>query len=110
LCHGTPEQYQNLLNIQNNGMPGLAVIRRKTWLKIPYRSHKYVDWIHWCEMRSHNVEASFDSRCVWTWVRHDDALTAQPDLQAEQDVVQFCELLKSGRVIVGEDWPPKLTQ
>ena len=71
---------------------------------------KYVDWVHWCEMRSHNVEASFDSRCVWTWVRHDDALTAQPDRQAEQDVVEFCRLLKSGRVIPGEDWPPMLAE
>ena len=110
LCYGTSDQYHNLLNMGNNGMPGLAVIRRKTWLKIPYRSHKYVDWVHWCEMRSHNVEASFDSRCVWTWVRHDDALTAQPDRQAEQDVVEFCRLLKSGRVIPGEDWPPKLAE
>jgi len=37
-------------------------------------------------------------------------LTAQPDRQAEQDVVEFCRLLKSGRVIPGEDWPPKLAE
>ena len=110
LCYGTPEQYDNLLNMQNNGMPGQSIIRRKVWLKIPYRSHKYADWVQWCELRAHNVEASFDSRCVWTWVRHEDATTLIPDAKAEQDVIEFCALLKSGRVVPGEDWPPKLVE
>ena len=61
-------------------------------------------------MRSHNVDVSFDSRSVWTWVRHDDALTAQKDEQAEQEMFNFRRLLESGRVIPGEDWPPKLVE
>jgi hypothetical protein len=39
-----------------------------------------------------------------------DALTAQSDHRAEQEVFEFCELLKSGRVVPGEDWPPKLAE
>jgi hypothetical protein len=110
LCYGTPEQYDNLLNMRNNGMPGQAIIRRKVWLKYPYRAHKYADWVQWCELRAHNVTVTFDSRCIWTWVRHDDATTFQPDHQAERDVIAFCNWLKAGRVIPGEEWPPKLIE
>ena len=109
-CFGTPDQYQNLLYSSNNGMPGQAVIRRRTWLKIPYRSHKYADWVQWCELRAHNVQVSFDERCVWTWVRHEDATTFKPDEKAREEVVKFCELLRSSRVVPGEDWPPKLVE
>jgi hypothetical protein len=109
-CYGTPAQYQNLLNMGHNGMPGQAVIRRRTWLKFPYRAHKFADWVQWCELRAHEVEVAFDPRCVWTWVRHDDATTFKADQQAVSDVINFCGLLKDGRVVPGEDWPPKLVE
>jgi hypothetical protein len=108
LCYGTSDQYSRLLDLGHNGMPGLAIIRTEVWRKIPYRSHKYVDWIHWCELRANGYRATFDTAVRWTWHRHDDALTAADDQQAVNDVIIFANLLREGRVIPGEEWPPRL--
>jgi len=108
LCYGTPDQYERLLDLGHNGMPGLAVIKTAVWRKIPYRTHKYVDWVHWCELRANGYRATFDKMIRWTWQRHDDAMTAKPDPQAEHEVRWFIQQLKTGRVIPGEEWPPVL--
>lgn len=107
-CFGRQDSFDRLLDLGYNGMPGLAVIRTEVWKQIPYRCHKYVDWVHWCELRANGFEASFEPVVRWTWNRHDDALTAAPDEQAVEDVRWFCGLLKSGLVVPGDEWPPLL--
>lgn len=108
LCYGTPSQYDRLLDLPHNGMPGLAIVRTDLFRRIPYRRIKFQDWAHWCELRANGCHVTFDRAVRWTWERHDDAFSAGVDEQAVRDVQEFCRLLKTDTVVPGEEWPPIL--
>lgn len=108
LCYGTESQWERLLDLGHNGMPGLAVVRTEVFKRIPYRRIKFQDWAHWCELRANGCTVTFDRSVRWTWVRHDDAVSAGDDSKAVADVAKFCELLKLGTVVPGEEWPSSL--
>jgi hypothetical protein len=108
LCYGTPDQYERLLDLGHNGMPGLAVIRTEVWRRIPYRAQRMVDWLHWCELRANGINVTFDRAVRWTWQRHEDAGADYRGTDPIEEVKWFCQMLKQGRVVPGEEWPPNL--
>jgi hypothetical protein len=105
-CYGTPDQYERLLDLGHNGMPGLTVFATETFRQFPYRTAKFADWINWCELRANNIPASFVPDVRWTWGTHAHQLGNGDDPQLVQSILDFCQLLKTGNVQPGSEWPP----
>lgn len=108
-CHGEPEQFHTLLNINYNGMPGWILLRRSTALRVPFRPVYFDDWAFWVDLRGSGGDARFDRRTVWTWRKHEDSFShgsaGIPD-EAVHQINLLKRMHREGRVRLAAEWPP----
>jgi hypothetical protein len=103
-----PEGFRNILHIGHNPMRGSMMFRREVGLALQFRRVKNADWMLWSEIRHNGYEVQFDPKVRFTHVRHAEAMSVNPDAEADRQVEVFKGLLLDGKVKAGAEWPPVL--
>lgn len=103
-----PNGFDRILTIGHNPMRGSMMFRREVGLMLPFRRSKNADWMLWSEIRHHKLEVQFDPKVRFTHVRHAEAMSVNPDSEADRQVEILKMMLLDGNVKPGPEWPPVL--
>lgn len=104
----TVESYEKILELDYYPLTGWAMFRKEVLVKIPSRPIDFEDWALFMEFRQHNVDVRADNAIRNFYFHHADQRSKNPDPGTLANIQYLRDLLPTGRVIPGAEWPPRL--
>jgi hypothetical protein len=108
-CHiHQPGNYKEILELDFYPLTGWAMFKKEILLKIPSRPIDWEDWALFLEFRQHNVDVRIDNKIRNYYVHHAGQRSKNVSSDAKEKIFYLKQLLPTGRVIPGAEWPPRL--
>lgn len=106
ICTPDLEKFENIFNEGTFPLVGWCMFRRSTIERVPFRRVNYTDWIAALEYRFLGLDVRVDPTVRYWYRLHHGQLSA---IGNWNDVNLMKDLLPTGRVVQGPEWPPVLS-
>lgn len=106
-CIPNLQAFDNIFNEDRYPLVGWCIYRKSTIERVPFRRVNYTDWIAALEYRTLGLDVRLDSTVRYWYRLHPGQLSATGNWD---DVNLMKQLLPTGRVVQGREFPPVLVE
>lgn len=105
ICIPSLERFDNIFDEATFPLVGWAIFKKSTIERVPFRRVNFTDWIASLEYKHLGLDVRVDPTVRYFYALHQDQYSRYGRVQ---DVDLMKNLLKTGRVVQGREWPPLL--